>query len=98
MNADLLPDVGPQAGPGDRQRSLRLLGVHGQQRLAEHDLVTRSCGHTNTKKEQDHQREHEPAPVVVDDLGPAGAGATPVVARAGPAQLLFLKGIPTVHS
>ena len=98
VNADLLPDVGPQAGPGDGKRSLCLLGVHGQQRLAEHHLVTSSSSHPDTKEEQDHQREHEPAPGVVDDLGPLGAGGTPAVARAGPAQFLFLNGIPTVHS
>ena len=91
VNADLLPDVGPQAGSGDGERSLCFFGVDGQQRLIEHDLVTRSARHPNTKKEQDHQREHEPAPGVVDDLEPAVA----CVARA---QLLFLKGMPTVHS
>ena len=73
MNADLLPDVGPQTGPGDGERSLCLLGVDRQERLTEHDLVARGAGHPDAKKEQDHQREHEPAPGVVDELWPAPA-------------------------
>ncbi len=91
MNADLLPDVGPQAGPRDGERSLCLLGVDGQEGLIEHDLVARSARHPDAEEEEDHQREHEPAPGVVDDLEPA-------VARTAPAQFLFLKGMPTVHS
>ena len=98
MNADLLPDVGPQAGSGDGERGLCLLGVDRQQRLTEHDLVARSAGHPDAKKEQDDQREHEPAPGVVDGLRPASARVRRHWVGKHCAQFLFLKGMPTVHS